>query len=278
MSTMRTRINRTHLAAMLRLCCQCLLALTGLVWSGLPAHASAPALPIGVAEFPPFKYTGPDGKIVGSDTEIVEQVFARLGYTTDIRMQPWKRVQHGAQSGEFAAIYSFTKTPEREKFYYFSDPINTVRDVFYKKKDRALAWRTLEDLKDARVAASAGYAYAPVFKAAVEHKVFERVVEEYSAPPELRNLYALRSGHVDVFICEISVCQYYLKSYAPEFDDLDYIDRSIGEVRTFHVGFPKAWPGAQQLAADFNAKLARFVKEGRRKIIFSKYHIISDLK
>jgi len=244
---------------------------------GALALATERTLPIGVAEFPPFKYTSPEGKIVGSDTEIVEQVFKRMGYTPSIQMQPWKRVQYSAERGEFAAIYTFTKTPEREKLYFFSDPINIVRDVFFKQKGAALSWQTLDDLKTFRVGVSAGYAYAPIFKYAIERNKFAAVVDEYQAPPELGNLRKLKAGITDVFICEVSVCQYFIQTHAPEFSNLDYIDKSIGDARTFHVGFPKSWVGSEQLAKDFNAELAKFVQQGHRAKIFKKYHIANEL-
>lgn len=253
-------------------------ALATLLICLVPAFAAGKPLLIGVAEFPPFKYTAPNGKIVGSDTEIVEQVFKRMGYTPVIQMQSWKRVQFGAEKGDYAAIYTFTRTPEREKIYFFSDPINTVKDVLYKKKVSKLSWDTLDDLKSFRVGASGGYGYAPIFKYAVEQNKFASFNEELKSPPELWGLRALMAGRIDVFICEVSVCQYLISTNSPEFDGVDYIDKAIGDVRTFHVGFPKILPGSEQLAKDFNAELAKFVKEGKRKAIFKKYKIATDWK
>ena len=83
---------------------------------------------------------------------------------------------------------------------------------------------------------------------------------------------------IDLFICEVSVCQYFVKTNSTEFFDIDFIDKPIGDVRTFHVGFPKVYPGAEQLANDFNKELTKFVKEGKRKPIFKKYNIVTDLK
>jgi polar amino acid transport system substrate-binding protein len=242
------------------------------------SFAADKVVPIGVAEFPPFKYAAPDGKVIGSDTEIVEQVFKRMGYTPKIEMQPWKRVQEEAQKGNFAAIYTFTKNPDREKIYHFSDPISTVRDVFYKKKSKKIAWSGLDDLKTMRVGASAGYSYHAVFKYAAEAKKFAAFEEVFQSPPELANLKKLMADRIDLFICEVSVCQYFVKNNAADLNDVDFIDKTIGDVRTFHVGFPKVYPGSEQLAKDFNTELAKFVKEGKRKPIFKKYSIVTDLK
>ena len=254
--------------------------LTGacLLAAGLP-QAAEKTIAIGVAEFPPFKYLSASQKVIGSDTEVVEQVFQRMGYQPQIQMAPWARVQKLAEAGQFAAIYTFTRNADREKNYYFSDPISTVKDVFYyNTKMGKRQWRSLDDLKGLRVGASAGYSYHPIFRYAVENHTFSVVEEVFQSPPELLNLRKLAMERIDLFICEVSVCQYYIKANAKELKGLDYLDKVIGDARTFHVGFPKAYPGAEQLASHFNAELAKFVKEGRRKPIFAKYNIVSDLK
>lgn len=245
--------------------------------SGSPVLASGKVLPIGVAEFPPFKYTAPDGKIVGADTEIIEYVFKRMGYTPNIHMQPWTRVQAAGERGDFSAIYSFTKTPEREQLYYFSDPINSVRDVFYKKQNTPLTWRTFEDLKTMRVATSAGYEYAQVFKDAVAERKFQVVHEASGENPDLVNLKNLMAGRVDIAICEISVCQHLIRAHKAELGGIDYIPQGIGPVRTFHVGFSKKWPGAEKLAKQFNEELRKLVASGQRKKIYKKYNIATNL-
>lgn len=240
-------------------------------------YADERPLPIGVAEFPPFKYTSADGKVIGSDTEIVEQVIKRMGYRPDIQMQPWTRVQQSGERGEFAAIYSFTKTPEREQLYYFSDPINTVKDVFYKKKSTPLPWATFDDLGTMHLATSAGYNYAQIFKDAVAQKKFRSVHETFGAAPELVNLRNLLLGRVDITICEVSVCQHLIKTHEPEFNEVDFAPLAIGPVRNFYVGFSKKWPEAERLNREFNEELRKLVASGQRKKIFKKYSIVTDL-
>ena len=56
----------------------------------IPIYLNAEELPIVTAEFPPFKYEK-SGQIVGSDTEIIEQVFNRIGYAAKITVMPFKR-------------------------------------------------------------------------------------------------------------------------------------------------------------------------------------------
>jgi len=248
---------------------------------GLICLVSAPVLAqkklkIVGGDYPPFKYKK-DGKAVGSDTEIIEQVLVRMGYHPKMQLLPWKRAIHGVKEGLYTAYFTLTINPEREKVLYFTDPISTWSDVFYKRKADKISWETMEDLSQYRVSASEGYNYPSLFKEAVKAKTF-KVQFVVGKRPELQQLGKLVFGRVDLFICEVSVCQYYIRTNAPEFKTLDFIDRPIGVVRTSQLGISKKWPNAEQLKNQFNAELAKFVAEGRRKEIFKKYGILSKLK
>ncbi|MDM8556484.1 hypothetical protein QUF75_17300 [Desulfococcaceae bacterium HSG7] len=93
--------------------------------------------------------------------------------------------------------------------------------------------------------------------------------------PEFQLLGMLVKKRVDVIICEISLCNYHIKMNPQKFGNLDYIDKTIGAGRTFHMGFSKKYPDSKVLTKKFNAELAKFVAEGKRKAILNKYGIIS---
>ena len=253
-------------------------ALCTLLWlaNGALAQDNAPLLPVSSAEFPPFEYTDAAGQVMGTDTEIVAQVFKRMGYQAQIRIAPWSRVEEEGQLGTIAAIFSITKTAEREQHYYFSAPISNAKDVLYKLKSNRLNWTTVDDLKPLRVGVSAKYQYATFFMDAIKNKKFA-VEAAFGSSPELTNLRKLLAGRFDVFICEVNVCQYLIRQAAPRFDMIDYMPQTVGPVRHFHVAFPKKWPGALALSQKFNLELAQFIKEGQRERIFAKYRFHSSL-
>ena len=113
-------------------------------------------LPIGATAYPPFEYASRDGQTIGADTELIEQVLKRMGYVSEIRLQPWTRVESAGRRGDLAAIYSALKTTEREDYFYFSDPISASTTVFFKRKENALQWKSFDELKAMRVATCAG--------------------------------------------------------------------------------------------------------------------------
>lgn len=237
------------------------------------AQAQDKALPIGATQWPPFEFSDARGKAVGTDTEIIEQVLKRLGYTPQMILQPWNRVETTAARGDFAAIYSVIRTPEREQLFFYSDAINSSASVFFKRKADSVSWKSFDDLKNQRIAIAGGYAYPIVFGNAVKRKTFASVKETFDANADLSNLRALKAGLVDLVLCEVNVCSYLIKQYRNELDALHAIPTVVGDAMDLHVAFPKAWPGSEQLVRQFNAELAKFIADGSRAKIFKAYGI-----
>ena len=228
-------------------------------------------LPVGVSIFPPFKYME-DGKHVGSDTEIVVSVLNQMGYKAEISAHPWKRIQAEALAGKYALIYSLTKNKEREQYFYFSNPVSAIRDVFFKRLDSDIKWNTLEDLQHLMVSASEGYNYDESFNQAARNNRF-KVNWVLGDQPESTHLKLLQAGRVDVAICEVNVCQFLLRTRPNEFNNIDFINQSIGPARTFHVGFSKQWPNSDKLVEQFNKTLGEFIATGKRDEILTRYGI-----
>lgn len=247
--------------------------------SAVPATTPPPTglkLPIAIESFPPFEFAQ-DGKVVGFDTEIIEGVFQRLGYTPAIQVLPWSRAQEFAKNGTIAGLYGLTKSAEREQFYYFTEPLSTVEDVFFKRKEDQISWTTLNDLTAYRIGISGGYAYAPVLMNAITAGSLTTEVVTGDAA-DYRQLVKLRTKRIDLCVCEVSVGQHLIQTNAPEFAGIDFIDKSIGDIRPYYLGISKKWPGAKELVEKFNAELATFIAEGRRKAIFTKYGVVSPLE
>jgi len=228
------------------------------------------SLPVGVAIFPPFQYFE-NQVLVGSDTEILTQILGELGYKPDFYIRPWKRVLAEGKLGKYALIFSLTKNKEREINFYFSDPINSVRDVFFKRKDRQIQWNTLEDVAHLIVSASEGYNYSSSFMSASKN-IISRMSWVLGDRPEMEHLSRLQSAQVDIAICEVHVCLHLIRSNSDKFDQLDYIDKGIGPKRNFYVGIPKIWPNSKKLLEAFNQSLMKLIKSGKRDEILRKYN------
>jgi len=246
------------------------LSIALLVYSG--TCSAKESLPVGVALFPPFQYLE-DQVLVGSDTEILTHILDDLGYKPDFYIRPWKRVLAEGELGKYALIFSLTKNKERATKFFFSDPISSVRDVFFKRKDRQIQWNTLDDVAHLIVSASESYNYSSSFMSASKNKI-ARMSWVFGDQPELEHLKRLQAGQVDIAICEVHVCLHLIRSNSGKFDQLDYIDKNIGPKRNFHAGIPKAWPNSKKLLEAFNQSLRELIKSGERDEILRKYSVL----
>ncbi len=234
----------------------------------------APPLPLATFEFPPYNYLE-NGEIVGAGTEIVSQLVRRMGYEPVIEHYPWKRTKILVAEGRAAGIFTFTENAWRHEKYHITDPIGTIFDVFFKRKESDITWRTMDDLKDRIIGATDGYNYAPVFLQPMKNGQLQ-VDLIASQKPEIQHLKKLAKGRVDLVICEINLCGHIIRKNPRQFRGIDHIDKKIGPVRNFYVGFSRKWPNGQQLAERFNRELARFTREGGLKRIHQKYGIVSN--
>ncbi|MBF0369780.1 MAG: transporter substrate-binding domain-containing protein [Magnetococcales bacterium] len=228
-------------------------------------------LPIGTFEFPPYNYTE-NGMVTGAGTEIFTEVLRRMGYRAKITRYPWKRTQAMAERGEIAGMFTFTSNPQRAAVNHITEPLGVIYDVFFKRRADAIHWEKIDDLKGHIIGATDGYNYAPVFLNPLKSGEL-KVDLIASQHPELVHLKKLAAGHIDLAICEISLCGHIIRKSTPQFDAIDYIDHKIGPIRTFHAGFSKKWPGSKELHARFNEELGQFAREGGRKKIHQKYHL-----
>lgn len=260
------RINK------LRSTCQLAILLCGAIYSVL-GFAENTQLPITTAEFPPFKYTDPaSGKVVGFDTEIITNVLNRIGIDPIITVLPFKRSEHLARMGKFAAYYTFTKNPEREKHYYYSEPISAVQDFIFFRKDSDITWETYGDLEDYNLGYSAKYNYDQEFLNSIKYK---HPIAPVQGNNEENLLSMLSSKRFDMIICEASVCAFLIKNNPVKFNNITFYEKPIGtpSYRAFYIAFSKNWPGAEKLSNDFNVTLREFAAQpdNPRKAIFEKY-------
>ncbi len=231
-------------------------------------------LPVVTYDFPPYNYFD-DGKVQGASTQVIKTIFKQMGYKPTISSLPFKRAQRFIEEGEAAVIYTYTHSPARRKTAYLSNPVSYISGVFFKRKDDDISWREYKDLSALRIGASGGYYYPEPFIKAIKDNAI-RASFVYRKNPDLVNLRMLSKGRNDVFICEVNVCGHLIRKYAPEFDNLDFIDKRTGSLRSFHVGFSKKWPGSKKLRDEFNLQLDKLIDNGYLKKLYKESGIITD--
>jgi len=115
--------------------------------AGWPCKSSAQQVTVITEESPPFNFIR-EGRITGSSTEVVREILNRLGQPADIQVLPWARGYQMLQTRPRVALFSTTRTPEREGQFHWVGPLFTVHFNFYARRDADLAIESLADAKN----------------------------------------------------------------------------------------------------------------------------------
>ncbi|MBW7471315.1 substrate-binding periplasmic protein [Marinobacter sp. F4218] len=228
-----------------------------IVWATMPVLSdTAPVLDVVTTQYPPFEYVE-NGTVRGQDVETVRTVVERMGFVPRIRLLPWARAELMVRNGDADLLFSLTASPQRERYYLFTDPISTARDVFYARKGADISWTTYNDLAGLRLGVSASYSYNQEFMDWLA-KDLARVMTMSQEQPDLAGLRMVALDRVDLFICEETACNYLIQKYRaryPELSRVTAIPGTVGEERYFRAAFSRQRPDAEQLRSDFNRML-----------------------
>ena len=135
-------MNRTRLAAIVGGICLCLLQSTVAV-----AAASAEQSLLLITEDSGPGNRMENGKPAGFNVEVVREILKRVNHVDNIQVFPWARAYLMLQNDPGIALFSTTRTPEREQLFKWVGPTNINTWVLYKKKGSPLHITSLEDAK-----------------------------------------------------------------------------------------------------------------------------------
>lgn len=102
---------------------------------------------------PAIQHARRGGKIVGLSTEVVEELFKRAGVEYKLTLMPWKRAYEDTLGTPNTALYSTTRTPEREALFKWVGPLVNNNWVFFSSSTANITVKSLEDAKQYSVGA-----------------------------------------------------------------------------------------------------------------------------
>ncbi|RSM32487.1 amino acid ABC transporter substrate-binding protein [Aeromonas salmonicida] len=162
--------------------------------SSVLAMSAVQAVPLNVMteDYPPFNMQGEGGKIVGLSTEVVEELLKRAGVEYKLSMMPWKRAYEDTLSTPNNALYSTTRTPEREALFKWVGPLVNNNWVFFANPGSNVTIASLEDAKQYSVGGYNGDAAAEFLKA----QGFDKL---QLAANDTANVKKLAAGRIDLW-------------------------------------------------------------------------------
>ncbi len=98
-------------------------------------------------EKPPNNFEGPNNKITGISTEIIEEIFKNAKIDYSIEIVPWARAYETATKSQNVGLYSLARTPDREDSFYWIGPLIKNDWVLFTRKGAKIKINNLDDAK-----------------------------------------------------------------------------------------------------------------------------------
>ncbi|WP_108648966.1 substrate-binding periplasmic protein [Dongshaea marina] len=234
-----------------------------LLGSSFLALSQAPqSVRISAGEFPPYLTAKQHNN--GIAGQIIREAFESQGVKVTFYFMLWQRAFLQAQHGQADASAIWLKKPEREKLFYYSQPIVEEQHVFFYRKDRPFDWQSIEDLEDYHMGGLFGFSYGPdMDKALADGKLkMERVVRDKM------NFKKLLRKKIDLYPQERLVgYQVVRRSFKQQ--DTEQITHHPKPFLTkpSYLIFPKSSAESQKLLSIFNQGMKELHQSGRIKQI-----------
>lgn len=97
----------------------------------------------------PLNYTE-GGSLKGPAVEIVFAIQKKLGGAPDVKVYPWARGYKLVQTQPNIALFSTTRTPQRERMFKWVGPLAVKKWMFFAKKGSGITIASINDAKDVK--------------------------------------------------------------------------------------------------------------------------------
>ncbi|MEZ7196652.1 substrate-binding periplasmic protein [Pseudodesulfovibrio karagichevae] len=193
------------------------------------ARAGGSVCEVAAYLLPPSSYQDENGVLRGETVDSFTRVLTAMGYTPRFKVLPFRRCLDAMREGTVAMMLPCVVNVERQAFMRFSDPVEYMHTVLWKKgRDTAGCWKNLDDLAGLRIGVLGGYYYGPKWQEALATGTF-RVENSIGRTPTRSNFRKLQEGRVDMVATDLRLGLYLQKQDAPLFDDLVACPGQIGD-------------------------------------------------
>ena len=204
-------------------------------------------------DFAPFESLE-DGKVVGIEVDILEEVCKELGMTLEIEQMDFESVLPGVQAGKYdCGMSGITVTEDRKKNVLFSEVYYNAAQVIVVKEGSAI--KAKADLTGKTVSVQTG---TTAESGCQEEKI---ATQAFNANADAKT--ALTTGKVDAWVVDNLTAQQMVK----DGDGLVILEEKMTE-EPYAFAFAK---GDEELVAKIDEVLKKMIEDGRMAKIFEKY-------
>ncbi|BEV71764.1 hypothetical protein THUN1379_12460 [Paludibacterium sp. THUN1379] len=208
-------------------------------------------------EYPPYEGQSLAGH--GLLSRVVSEAFRLQNVKVHYVFYPNNRNLQSARTGAVDGSLGWAITPERQKDLLYTDPVMSLRMVFFQRKDHPLSWKSLQDLSDSRIGITTGNTYSQEFGRLQS----AGILHTETSPDDLSNLRKLLAGHIDLFPIDSEVGALMLMQHFPRAQrvQVEAQDKPFW-IAKVHVVIWRHHPQAAELVRRFNRGLSQLRASG----------------
>ena len=205
----------------------------------------------------------------GFSVEIVNSVFANLGYDITYKTRPFLRQIEEVEEGKFTALVGIYKE-EAPNLIFPQEPIGMTQNCFYTKVGHTWQYKNLEDLSSVRIATVIGYIYGEIdsYIKTSEERVMKLAGSEEDMMKRLTELVDI--GRVTAFVQDVAVAEYFFK-----LEGLKGRYQKAGCLTSIEtmIGFSPNDPRTPAFVQKFDIEITKLRSSGELMKILTKYEI-----
>lgn len=230
----------------------------------LPAHLLAAELTLYTEDSPPLNYLK-DGRLDGASVAVVKAIQARIGDRTPIQVVPWARSYRALEQDPNVALFSTTRTEQREHLFKWVGPIGYVNWVLVKKRGSPVR---VDALDDARSVPRIGTYQQDAREQWLKSLGFTNLE---SVPSDDMNCRKLQAGRIDLWITgDIDM----VATCGNQGIDLRELEVAyVAKKQELYVAFSKGTPDAT--VRRWQDAYDALVREGEFRAIHQRYGILN---
>lgn len=216
-------------------------------------------------DFPPYSYIDDNGETTGLDVELAQAVCDYYGWTYEPVPINWDAKDAELKSGSIDCIWSgFTKSPEREKSYLFSDSYSINKQMIMVQEGSDI--KTLADLSGKRVGVQAATSADDMLHGSADEGGRADLAETFASLEEYDTytnaINDLIAGAIDAIAIDVTTGDYQMSKV----DGLAYLDEELGD-EVYAIGFR---PDDTELCEKINTALKALAEDGTMEKIASQ--------
>ena len=211
-------------------------------------------------DFPPICFHNEKNELIGFDVDLAKEAANRMDMEIEFKPIVWSNKREEITSGNVDMIWNgLDITEERKEYMIFIKPYMDDRQIILVRKDSDLNIHSEGDLEGKIVGTQAGSTSDCYLRRDDSLKNSLKSYKNYNTFTSVLN--ALKSGEIDVLVCDELVARYEMNKNP---DELELIDVKIGSIMEMSVGFNK---DNEKLRDDLQIVFDQMVKDGTAKKI-----------